>query len=732
MTQNSLRLARCMLLCMLLPVFSACSSGGSSGFTAAGSNPVPPAVPPSPPQPSPPPPPPPPPPPSPGPLPPPSPPPSSGEYVGFGSVTEGASSCPGSMSTYRVTSLSGGGGPGTLRDAVSEDCRHIVFDVGGEINLGDLQISRSYLTIDGSTAPSPGITLVNVGRLVLEASGGQAVHDVIVNNIRAIGQGGSVEANDLWELDGSSGAPVYNVVLDHLTMSNSGDGNVDIYGDVYDVTLSNSLIKDSIQGQHYSQSGGMRERISIFGNVYARLNERQPRVRYNTRQLDFVGNVIYGWGWFEGGASGLNIAAGSGSPTANIENNVYHYVSGLNGSRDNALDIDSFDGSWFFANNNWPSGESQGDGASNSNRVSMQSRGVDYGLPRRRADVLQAGTHFKTDDESDLLQSVESAVNEGSSPPPPASPPPPPPPPPPAGQSAYRGIPEPSDVLGFDVWATYNADQTVSGSQGNQSLTCNGTASDPCVIDASAATFTGLEVRGSYAILQGGRVNAPSDRGPFVSVASCNRCVIRDLELSGPGTDNSHSSAVQMGDRTVWIRGKIHGFGDNRTSAREQDFHGIKIQQDQVWVLDAEIYDVSGDSIQVGDASRGVGTNVYIGGGYYHDNRENGVDIKDSTNIVVSGVTMSGFSPTSSDPGSAIVVHDDAYDSKFYDNNISDTRVGIVSSGRSGHIIDGNTIGASGTGIELRNTANCVISNNTISAPVPIDVQGGASSCSVQ
>ena len=651
----------------------------------------------------------------------PTPPPVAEDYVGFGSVTQGANDCPGTLSTYRVTSLSGGSGAGTLRDSVSEDCRIIVFDVGGDINLGDLQISNRYLTIDGSSAPPPGITLINVGRLALEASGGEPVHDVIVNNIRAIGQGGVVESNDLWELDGSSGAPVYNVILDHLTMSNSGDGNVDIYGDVYDITLSNSLIYDSIQGQHYSQSGGLRQRITIYKNVYARLNERQPRIRYNTQQLDFIGNVIYGWGWYEGGAAGMNIDAGAGVPTANVEQNIYHYVTGLNGSADDALVVSDLAGSWFFANNSWPANESQGDSTTNSGRISMLSQGVDYSAPREAANIPLAGTHYPTADETALLQTIDQDING-------VSVDPPSPPAPPAGPSAYRGIPEPSDVLGFDVWADYPANQTLSGFQGNANLTCNGTADNPCLIDVTNADFTTVSMSGSYAILQGGQVNTPQNRGSFVSLSGCDRCVIRDMVVSGPGTDEGHSAAVSLSNNTAWIRGRIHGFGDVRPEAGEQDFHGIKSTSgDNIWILDAEIYNCSGDSVQVGDASRGAASNVYIGGGYFHDNRENAVDIKDSNNIVVSGVTMDGFFSTGSSSGEAIVMHDDAFNSKIYDNVITNSRIGIVSSGKDGHIIDGNNVTATTTGIELRATTNIVVTNNTIDAPVAIDVQGGVS-----
>jgi hypothetical protein len=129
--------------------------------------------------------------------------------------------------------------------------------------------------------------------------------------------------------------------------------------------------------------------------------------------------------------------------------------------------------------------------------------------------------------------------------------------------------------------------------------------------------------------------------------------------------------------------------------------------------------------VQVGDASNGAAERIYIGGGYFHHNRENGVDIKDSQDIVVSGVMMEGFRPTSSSPGEALIIHDDAFDAQIYDNVITDSTMGMVSSGRAGHIIDGNNIQALNVGIQLRNTQNITVTNNTVVAPIRIEVQDG-------
>ena len=101
----------------------------------------------------------------------------SSEYQGFGAETPGGSGQP----TYRVTNLRDSG-PGSLRDAVSRGQRYVVFDVAGEITLSDHVLVRgSYVTIDGFTAPPPGITIKNRGLYVRGIDG---AHDVIVRGIR--------------------------------------------------------------------------------------------------------------------------------------------------------------------------------------------------------------------------------------------------------------------------------------------------------------------------------------------------------------------------------------------------------------------------------------------------------------------------------------------------------------------------------------------------------------------
>ena len=79
-------------------------------------------------------------------------------FQGFGASTRGGAG----GTVFRVTTLEDNGDDdnpveGSLRDAVSERNRYIVFDVAGTIVLQTfLWVEVDHLTIDGFSAPSPG------------------------------------------------------------------------------------------------------------------------------------------------------------------------------------------------------------------------------------------------------------------------------------------------------------------------------------------------------------------------------------------------------------------------------------------------------------------------------------------------------------------------------------------------------------------------------------------------
>src|SRR5262245_35263342 len=70
-------------------------------------------------------------------------------YEGFGASTQGGEG----GAEVRVTNLNDNG-PGSLRDAVSQGNRKVVFDVAGTIQLaGPVHVKGAFITIDGFRAP---------------------------------------------------------------------------------------------------------------------------------------------------------------------------------------------------------------------------------------------------------------------------------------------------------------------------------------------------------------------------------------------------------------------------------------------------------------------------------------------------------------------------------------------------------------------------------------------------
>ena len=65
-------------------------------------------------------------------------------------------------SVYHVTNLNDSGS-GSLRDAVSQPNRIVVFDVAGVIRINSRIVFKSNITVAGQTAPGEGITVYGDG-----------------------------------------------------------------------------------------------------------------------------------------------------------------------------------------------------------------------------------------------------------------------------------------------------------------------------------------------------------------------------------------------------------------------------------------------------------------------------------------------------------------------------------------------------------------------------------------
>jgi len=230
---------------------------------------------------------------------------------------------------YHVTSLADSG-PGTLRDAVSQPNRTIVFDVSGYIDLNSqLAITNNNLTIAGQTAPGEGIT-VRFHTVYLNAD------NLIIRFIR-FRRSQLKDVND--GADATWGRRHENIILDHCSFSWSID-EVASYYDNKNFTMQWCTLGEALANPGHSKGahsyGGIwgGKGASFHHNFLCHMQNRTPRfngARYNYKgnldkekyentlqaeQVDFRNCVMYNWG--KGGSYG-----GPGGGQVNVINNYY-------------------------------------------------------------------------------------------------------------------------------------------------------------------------------------------------------------------------------------------------------------------------------------------------------------------------------------------------------------------------------------------------------------------------
>jgi len=246
-------------------------------------------------------------------TPPPPPPPvepPGGVLEGFGSQTSGGAGKP----IVFVSNLNDSG-PGSLRAALSGGDRTIQFSVAGAIMTGStLRVMGANITLDGCSAPSPGIDIV--GR-PLDIRGNFGAHDVIVQCIRSrnsIDDGITI----------SEGA--FNIVLDRVSVANAGDGAIDIGSwngkHTHDITVQRSIMTQprKIMLVKYFDI----KRVTLHHNLFVDSSDRSPRIAYNQSgglpaneiTVDLRNNVIANWR----GGIGTDVSCGA---KANVVGNYF-------------------------------------------------------------------------------------------------------------------------------------------------------------------------------------------------------------------------------------------------------------------------------------------------------------------------------------------------------------------------------------------------------------------------
>ena len=222
--------------------------------------------------------------------------PSAGGYPGFGFRTTGGAGRP----VITVTTLADSG-PGSLRAALSRADHTggtIRFTVGGDIALLSGLDVPNRTTIDGSSAPAPGITLLGESA----GAGGTGVLNLYQSNVIVRGLRIRNGMNDGIHVVPRLGETVENIVVDHCSITGSHDGGIDITGrsgfKVTDVTIISNYLagnggpcaKGMCGGGGLANSGV--NRLSYYYNFWDKNLRRTPSLSGDDLAADVCYNVV--------------------------------------------------------------------------------------------------------------------------------------------------------------------------------------------------------------------------------------------------------------------------------------------------------------------------------------------------------------------------------------------------------------------------------------------------------
>lgn len=216
-------------------------------------------------------------------------------YPGFGSKTTGGAGRP----TFTVTTLADAG-TGSLRDALEKASGGgtIRFAVGGDIRLASGLDVPGRTTIDGSSAPAPGITLWG------ERAGaaGTGVVNLYESNVVLRGLRIRDGMNDGIHIAPRNRRAIANLVVTQCSITNNRDGAIDITGradlPVTDVTILGNYIagnggpcgKGLCGGGSLANGGATR--LSYYFNFWDKNLRRTPSVAGADAIADIRYNVV--------------------------------------------------------------------------------------------------------------------------------------------------------------------------------------------------------------------------------------------------------------------------------------------------------------------------------------------------------------------------------------------------------------------------------------------------------
>ncbi len=219
---------------------------------------------------------------------------------GFGASTVGGRG----GKIFEISNLNDSG-TGSFRACAEANVPRIcIFKTGGLITLDStIKIKSPYITIAGQTAPGGGISIRTRADYPFAAIKVQA-HDVVIRYLR-IRPGASYvmgDTQDALTLAGSS-SPVYNVIVDHTSLSWASDEVAQVWYDAHDITFQWNIISEGLHCSNHPDAGCAHSKglllgsagshsMSVHHNLFAHHSERNPRMAMSG-VADVVNNVVY-------------------------------------------------------------------------------------------------------------------------------------------------------------------------------------------------------------------------------------------------------------------------------------------------------------------------------------------------------------------------------------------------------------------------------------------------------
>ena len=209
---------------------------------------------------------------------------------------------------YHVTNLNDSGS-GSLRDAVSQPNRIVVFDVAGVIRINSRIVFSKNLYVAGQTAPGEGVTVYGDG---VSFSGAD---NIIVRYMRF--RMGHIGSNGK---DCAGIANGQNMIFDHCSFAWGLDETFSINPDGKGTTPQNITLQNCVVGQGLMthSAGGLIQTnyVSLIGNFLCDNSTRNFKVKGINQ---YANNIVYNW------SNGAYIMGGDseGKSYVNIESNLF-------------------------------------------------------------------------------------------------------------------------------------------------------------------------------------------------------------------------------------------------------------------------------------------------------------------------------------------------------------------------------------------------------------------------